>query len=162
MPRLSFTSDEIIKRLRWIALLVMVLDGFVTLFCQPWMFWQDSKKVWENDLVWRFFLAKGMFPFIGAYLFYVLTALLIASVTPRAVGIAILFWLLFTHVCGVESWLAFRLQKAFELGIAVLITFALCKPGRRHLNSPDFLEPSAVDATNSAARSASKLGGGGR
>jgi hypothetical protein len=143
MPRLSFSSDETLKRLRWIVLLVMLMDGFVTLFGQSWQFWQNSKYVNEIDPLWRFFLAKGVISFIGAYLLYVVTALLIASVAPRFIGITILFWLLLSHFCGVESWLVYHfgcgliLQQAFELGLAVLVAFALCRPSREQPNSPN-------------------------
>jgi len=157
MPRLRFTSDETVKRLRWIVLFVMLLDDFVTLLGQRWTFWQDSKNISEIDPVWRFFLAKGVIPYIGADLFYIIIVLLIASVVPRAIGIAFLFWLLLAHFWGVTAWLVYRfgcgllLQQAFELGIAVLITFALYKSSREHPNSPNKSpEPTAVGAVSSA------------
>ncbi|HEY5044015.1 MAG TPA: hypothetical protein VIK53_18740 [Verrucomicrobiae bacterium] len=60
-----------------------------------------------------------------------MSALLIASVVPRTIGIAVLFWLLLAHFGGVESWLVYHfgfsllLQQVFELGIAILIAFAI-------------------------------------
>ena len=134
----QFTTDKVIRRLRWITLLVMLADAVITLLGQPSSFWHNPKVANEAEPIVRFFLVQGVFAYAFVGSLYVIGSLVLASITPRKIGMTILFFLLLEHFWGVTSWLVYRmhcnirLQNAFELGIAVLIALAVCQPPDRH------------------------------
>ncbi|MGH7953008.1 MAG: hypothetical protein ACREFE_13985, partial [Limisphaerales bacterium] len=138
----KFTTDIVIRRLRWVVLLVMLADGAITLVGQPPSFWHDSRNTNEIEPVVRFFLARGAIPYIVVGLIYGFGALFIASILPRRLGLTLLFFLLLEHFWGMTSWciyyfgVSIRLHDAFELCIAALITFSIFKPTPKHDRLP--------------------------
>lgn len=134
----KFTTDKVIRQLRWVTLLVMLVDGVITLMGQPPNFWHNPKAADEMNPIVRFILVRGVFTYALVGSLYVIGSLILASVTPRKIGVTILFFLLLEHFWGVTSWLVYymgcslRLQAAFELGIAALIAFAVCQTPDRH------------------------------
>ena len=134
----KFTTDKIVRRLRWVTLMVMLADAVITLIGQPPTFWHDPKVANEGEPIVRFFLVRGFFTYAFVGSLYVIGSLVLASITPRNIGMTILFFLLLEHFWGVTSWLVYsmganiRLQDAFELGIAALIALAVCQAPDRH------------------------------
>ena len=129
----EFTNDKVICRLRWVTLAVMLTDAIVTLVGQPPNFWRDSKSVNEGEPIVRFFLSHGVIPYVVVGALYVAGVLFLASITPRRIGLTILFFFLLEHFWGATSWFMYhfgyniRLQNIFELSIAVLIALAIGK-----------------------------------
>jgi predicted membrane channel-forming protein YqfA (hemolysin III family) len=133
MALFKFTTDKVIRQLRWVALLVMLLDAACTLIGQPSSFWHDPSTTNENAPIVRFFLSRGVIPFAVGGILYIVGVLFIASITPRRVGLAILFYLLLGHFFGMSSWILYYFRCShsiwgvFQIGIAVLITLAICR-----------------------------------
>jgi len=133
-----FTTDKVVRRLRWVVLLVMLVDAAFTLIEQPPTFWHDSRVVDEINPLVRFFLVRGVFIYALVGSLYVIGSLILASVMPRKIGVAFLFFLLLEHFWGITSWIVYYLrcslplQNAFELGIAALIALAVCQTPDRH------------------------------
>ena len=154
MPFPRFTADTGVRRLRWVVILIILVDGAFTLFGQPSSFWHDSSTVSEIDPVARFFIVRG----VAAYIFWVLLRVVlyfvIASIVPRKVGMAILFFGLLEHFWGITSWILYYFhlstwwQNAFESVIAVLVAFSICQTSRLLPNKSP--EPTAVGACRSA------------
>ncbi|MDR3402934.1 MAG: hypothetical protein P4L99_10595 [Chthoniobacter sp.] len=123
--------EDIIGRLRWVMLLVMLIDTACTLSGQPPAYWHDPSKANEIEPVVRFLLVRGVLPFSIAAVFYLIGAFYLVSVAPARIALTILFALLLAHFWGATSWLLYhfhygvRCQNAFEIAIAGFITLAL-------------------------------------
>ena len=133
MAFINFTADKAVRRLRWIALFVMLLDAACTLIGQPASFWRDPSTTNEGSPIVRFFLARGLLPFAVCGILYVVGVLIIASVTPRRIGLAVLFYLILGHFFGMSTWLRYYFHcnhgilDALQVAFAVLITLAVCQ-----------------------------------
>lgn len=133
MTFFKFTTDKVVRQLRWIALFVMLLDATCTLIGQPSSFWRDPSTTNEGSPVVRFFLSRGLIPFAVVGALYIIGTLLIASVTPRKVGLAVLFYLILGHFVGMSSWIKYyfhsshAIWECFEISVAVLIMLAVCR-----------------------------------
>jgi hypothetical protein len=131
LPKL--TTDKLVCRLRWMVLVVMLMDAIITLIGQPPSFWKDPGTVNEHDPLVRFFLARGVLAYAIGGLLYICGSLYIASVVPRPFGLAILFYVLLGHFWGATSWMVYGFQfgyvliNLFQVSVAVLITLALGK-----------------------------------
>ncbi len=149
-----FTADTGVRRLRWVVFLIILADGAFTLFGQPSSFWHDASTVSEIDPVARFFIVRGVAGYISWVLLRAVLYFVIASIVPRKVGMAILFFGLLEHFWGITSWILYRFhwstwwQNAFESVIAVVVTFSICQTSRLPPNKSP--EPTAVGAGSSA------------
>jgi hypothetical protein len=126
----KLTTDKIIRRLRWVLLLAILIDGACTLIGQPPDYPRATE---ENEPIVGFFLERGYVVFAAAGLLYGVGIIFIISVVPRRIGLIILFTLLLAHFWGATSWLAWkfgysiRADYIFDLCMAVLITMAIGK-----------------------------------
>ena len=133
MTLFKFTTDKVVRQLRWVALFVMLLDATCTLLGQPSTFWHDPSTTNEGSPIVRFFLSRGVMPFAVVGILYIIGTLFIASVTPRRFGLAVLFYLILGHFVGMSSWIKYYFRsghmvwECFEIGVAVLIMFAVCR-----------------------------------
>ncbi len=137
MTYFQTSLEDIIRRLRWVMLLVMLIDTVCTLAGQPAAYWHDPSKADEIEPVVRFFLVRGVLPFaIGAVL-YLAGVFCLVSVAPARMALAVLIAFLLAHFWGATSWLLYhfhygiRGQNFFEIAIAALVTLALGKVGKR-------------------------------
>jgi hypothetical protein len=149
-----FTADTGVRRLRWVVILIILVDGAFTLFGQTSSYWHDASTVSEIDPVARFFLVRGVAAYISWVLLRAVLYFVIASIVPRKVGMAILFFGLLEHFWGITSWILYHFhwstwwQNAFESVIAVVVTFSICQTSGLPLNQSP--EPNAVGVGNSA------------
>ena len=133
MKFIRFSSDPLVRRLRWMVLIVMLMDATITIIGQPPDFWKDPAAVNEHDPIVRFFLRRGLLPYIAGGVLYIVGSLCLASITPRPVGLVILFYLLFGHFWGATSWMVYGfhygyiLINVFQVSIAILVALALGK-----------------------------------
>ena len=130
MTLFKFTTDKIIRRLRWVTLLVMLLDAVITVLGQPASFWHDPSTTTEGTPIVRFFLARGILPYVVMGSLYVAGALFIASITPKRIGLTILFFTILGHSFGFTTWLRYHFHcnvsiDLIRVGIAVLIMSAI-------------------------------------
>ena len=133
MTLFKFTTDKVVRQLRWVALFVMLLDAACTLIGQPSSFWRDPSTTNEGSPIVRFFLSHGVMPFAVVGVLYIIGTLFIASVTPRRVGLTVLFYMILGHFVGMSSWIKYYFHgshfiwECFEIGVAVLIMLAVCR-----------------------------------
>jgi hypothetical protein len=138
----KINTDKVIRRLRCVVLLFMLVDGVVTLMCQPAVFWSDPRNALEGDPVVRFFLIRGVIPYAIAGLIYVVCALFITSILPRRIGLALLFFLLLEHFWAATVWLTyfsgtgFRSHAVVELCVAVLVTLSIYPAAVKRSDGP--------------------------
>jgi len=131
MTYFQHSTEDIIRRLRWVMLLVMLIDTACTLAGQPPAYWHDPSKANEIEPVVRFLLVRGVLPFAVAALLYLGGVFYLVSVAAARIALTILFAFLLAHFWGATSWLLYhfhygvRCQNAFEIAVAALITLAL-------------------------------------
>ncbi len=131
MSHFQLSAEEIVRRLRWVMLLVMLIDTVCTISGQPAAYWQDHSKVNEIEPVTRFFLVWGVLPFAVGAVLYLVGAFSLVSVIPTRLALSLIFAFLLAHFWGATSWLLYhfrygvRYQNLFEIGIAVLVVLAL-------------------------------------
>jgi hypothetical protein len=130
MTFFNFTTDKIVRKLRWVTLLVMLLDAVITIIGQPASFWRDPGTTNEGAPIVTFFLARGILPYLVVGSLYVTGTLFIASITPKKIGLTILLFMILGHSFGFTTWLHyyFHYNGSIDLiraGIAVLMMLAI-------------------------------------
>jgi hypothetical protein len=108
----------------------MLLDAVITVIGQPASFWHDPSTTTEGTPIVRFFLARGILPYLVVGSLYVAGTLFIASITPKRIGLTILFFTILGHSFGFTTWLRYHfhcstLISLLRLGIAALIMLAV-------------------------------------
>jgi len=136
MTYFQLSAEDIIRRLRWVMLAVILIDTVCTLSGQPPGYWHDHSKVNEIEPVTRFFLVRGVLPFAVGAVLYLVGAFCVVSFTPTRIALTLLFTFLLAHFWGATSWLLYhfhygvRCQNLFEIAVAALVTLALGKAGK--------------------------------
>ena len=133
------------KRLRWVAMLLIAVDAFVTIMGQPAGFWSNPGIAREANPLFAWFLLRGLPPFILILLCYAGVVFYLVSVLPRRLASIALFSVIFGHYFGASSWLMFN----FHLGIfapivyGILLSICLVALGEENLtlNQPPLRMP---------------------
>ena len=102
------TSDERLKRLRWVMLAVILFDNLNTLFGQPAVYWLHPETVQEGNRLTHIFISRGWAWFVGYELVYMAVAYLLACIPSRRVAVTIMLSFIFGHYYGASTWLAHR------------------------------------------------------
>src|ERR1022692_1264130 len=117
MPLIKFTDDQIVKRLRWAMIAVMLFSLFNTLSGQPKSFWHHPETAIRGDGLsihnetnhtFEFFLGYGWQTYLTACAVYFAMAFLIVSILPRTVAMIAIFSFILGHYFGASNWLAVR------------------------------------------------------
>ena len=107
MPFITFTTDRIVRRLRWVVVCVTLSDKFVTILGQSHAYWLHPQRANEGNHLVRYFLSRGL----PAYLLYSLAELsitfLLISILPRRLALVLIFTAIFGHFFGACTWLAY-------------------------------------------------------
>src|SRR5437773_1830043 len=101
-------TDTVIKRVRWIMLLVMLFDLIITLVGQPAAYWKRHTAAVEGDPLVRFFMHQGLVPLLLISIVYAAVVMILASVLPRKIGLFVLLLFTLWHYYGACAWLGFR------------------------------------------------------
>ena len=102
---LTFTTDRIVKRLRWVMLGAMCLDLVLTLVSQPATYWRHPETADFGFHAFHFFLNRGWPAYVIFSLFYFTGAFLLVSLLPRQVALVGAFTLILGHYFGAAAWL---------------------------------------------------------
>ena len=114
---ITFTDDQIVKRLRWVMIAVMLFSIFNTLCGQPQSFWQHPETAMRGDGLsihhktnhtFEFFLSHGWQAYLLACAVYLSAAFLIVSTLPRTAALMVIFSFIFGHFFGASNWLGGR------------------------------------------------------
>ncbi|NLT71875.1 MAG: hypothetical protein GXX91_14465 [Verrucomicrobiaceae bacterium] len=125
-----------IRRLRWVMLLVILADILLTLSGQPRSYWTDPSTVRESNALFHYIMSKGYGVSLAVDVFYVGGCFLLVSKLPCRLGAVLLFSLVFGHFFGGASWLLFRYQLGVQsvvyygIAVSILIVLAAVPPRR--------------------------------
>jgi hypothetical protein len=142
MSYLEFTSDTVVKRLRWVMFGVILFDNINTLFGQPSSYWQHPETVQEGNHLTHFFISRGYMCFCLYELAYMAATFLLVSIVPRQLALVVIFAFIFGHYYGASTWLAHRwhlgTQGTVIYGIILAASVVrLAFPQPRKLNAPE-------------------------
>lgn len=114
-------ADNIIRRLRWVMLGVMLLDPTLTLIGQPGSYWAHPETVLEGNPFWRSFMVQGWWAYIAMDLLYCLGAFWLASSLPRFYAALTIFAFTLSHFIGGSSWFFY----VWRLGMQWPVTYGI-------------------------------------
>lgn len=142
MPFFKFTTDKIVRRLRWVMLGVILFDNINTLAGQPGIYWQHPETVQEGNHLTHFFISRGWMFFCLYEVAYMAGIFLLASIVPRPLALVVMFAFIFGHYYGASTWLADRwhlgTQGTVIYGIilaAIVVWVAFPPPGKTKTES---------------------------
>jgi hypothetical protein len=115
------TSDQTVKRLRWVMVGAMLFDKLNTLLGQPSGYWQNPTLTDEGNAFFRFFLSHGLSVYLLFSLIYISAIFWLVSVVPRKPSLMIVFSFILCHFLGASTWLAYH----WHLGIAGPIIYGI-------------------------------------
>ncbi len=117
MPLLTITTDQIVRRLRWIMVAAIIFSVGNTLLGQPANFWYNPETAIRGDGLsiynttnhtFDFYLGLGWQVYLMTSLIYLLGAFLFVSILPRKAALIAIFSFIFGHFFGATNWLATR------------------------------------------------------
>jgi hypothetical protein len=124
-----FTSDKVVRRLRWLMIAVMFFDMVNTLAMQPKTYWQHPDGALEANHFFRIFLTRGLAVYVPAAIVYALGAFLLVSVLPRRLALCVICAFIFGHYYGACTWLDFHWRFGISgpiiYGIVLGVIFVL-------------------------------------
>ncbi len=130
MPLFKFTTDQIVKRLRWVMIGAILFSMVNTLLGQPVNFWHDPETALRGDGLsiynetnhtFDFYLGLGWQAYLITSLIYLSGAFLLVSILPKRVALITIFSFIFGHFFGATNWLATR----WHLGIIASSIYGL-------------------------------------
>jgi hypothetical protein len=101
----KFTTDVIVKRLRWVMVCVMLFDNLNTLLGQSSNYWRHPETVDEGNHLTHFFISRGYMSFCLYELAYMALAFLLVSLVQRQFALVIIFAFILGHYYGASTWL---------------------------------------------------------
>jgi hypothetical protein len=140
MSLFKFTTDQIVKRLRWVMIGAILFSVANTLAGQPESFWHHPETAIRGDGLsidnetnhtFDFFLGQGWVPYLLACLIYLSAAFSFVSLLPRKAALTAIFSFLFGHFFGANNWLVVRWHLGinattmYGFVLATIIVFAL-------------------------------------
>lgn len=135
----KFTTDKIVKRLRWVMLGAILFDNINTLVGQPSSYWQHPETVQEGNHLTHFFISRGYMCFCLYELGYMAATFLLASIVPRQLALVVIFAFILGHYYGASTWLAHRwhlgTQGTVIYGIilaAIVVRLAFPPPSKQN------------------------------
>ena len=91
-------GDQLVRRLRWLIVVVFLVDFVLTSLGQPAAYWHHPEVVREGNAMLRWFMLRGWVAYVLFDLFYCLGVFLLASFLPRFSALMVIFgytfWLL--------------------------------------------------------------------
>jgi hypothetical protein len=127
----------LVRRLRWIMMLVILFDIAITFLGQPASYWSDPASVIESNDLFRLILAQGWRVTIGFNLVYLIGTFVLVSILPWRLGLILLFSFLLGHYFGGCTWLFFRYRLGaqsfviYGVILSILIVTMGFRGGRR-------------------------------
>jgi hypothetical protein len=109
-PIPGISTDQIVNRLRWVMVGVIVFDFINTSLGQPASYWHHPQTVNESNGLWRFFLTQGYPYFCAFQLAYVAGTFLWVSILPRTTASICVLAFILGQFDGSSNWFYFRWQ----------------------------------------------------
>jgi hypothetical protein len=127
-PGITLQTMQVVRRLRWMMLGVMVFDTISTLHGQPDSYWQHPMTANEGFLLARYFITQGL----AVYLLYDLVIFtfyyFLVSWLPPKVAAVVAFALILAYFFGASTWINngwnFSAQGPVIFGMILAFIFA--------------------------------------
>jgi hypothetical protein len=110
----SQTGDQMIRRLRWLIVVVFLFDFMLTSLGQPSAYWHHPEMVHEGNSMLRWFMLRGWVAYVLMDLFYCLGVFLLASFLPKFFAIMVIFGFTFGYFDGASNWLYYEWRLGME------------------------------------------------
>ena len=98
-------TGNMIRRLRWVMLFVILFDFASTLLGQPGTFWQQPGTMNEHNRLIHWVAAHGLWPLFLFMLLYTAGAFLFVSLARRRLALGGLFAFILCNFHGGATWL---------------------------------------------------------
>jgi len=108
MANLKFTTDKIVRRLRWVMICAYLFDSFTTLISQSKTYWHHPETVNEGSRLAHFFLSQGYKVYIFSELATLALVFLWVSTARRQLALVGVFWIILNHYFGASVWLVYH------------------------------------------------------
>ena len=120
-PSPTIEVRDLVRRLRWVMVAVILIDMAITLIGQPASYWSDPATVHEGNRLFHWIMSKGYQVTLLADLIYVGGSFFLVSILPWRLGLTLLFALVLGHYFGASTWLCFR----YQLGAAGMVLYGV-------------------------------------
>jgi hypothetical protein len=107
-------ADQIIKRLRWLMIAAILLDGTNTLIGQPGSYWHHPETVHEGNQFFRWFLMQGWWGYVLIEAFYGAGMLLLVSILPQTGALTCIFAVILGHFAGASNWFFYEWRMGMQ------------------------------------------------
>jgi len=97
---------------------VMLLDGALTLACQPAIYWQDYNLCNEVNPVGRALLSLNPVCFAAFFILYAFVVLFFVLKARKPINILLVAGVLAAHIHGSASWLPNVFQNIFSVSVS--------------------------------------------
>jgi hypothetical protein len=121
MKTSPFTSDTVVKRLRWVMVCVILFDFLVTWLGQPGTYWLHPETANEGNSLFKYFMAHGLGVYVPFVLAYIAVAFLVASMGCKRGALIAIFSYILGHYFGACSWLA----NHWGLGTTSIVVYGI-------------------------------------
>jgi hypothetical protein len=119
------TANQIIRRLRWVMIGVMLIDPIVTLIGEPNSYWLHPQTAHEGNQLWRWFMMRGWSAYVLSDLVYCLGAFWLVSKLPRLLATLTIFAFTLGHFLGASNWFFYD----WRLGVATPVLYGILLSG---------------------------------
>jgi len=142
-PASGPVPDQTIKRLRWLMISAMLLDGTNTLIGQPGSYWHHPETVHEGNQFFRWFLMQGWWGYVLVDAVYCWGMFLLVSILPKTGALTCIFAIILTHYAGASNWFFYEWRMGMQApviygvvlsGAIVLLAYSRC-PKTNHAAS---------------------------
>jgi hypothetical protein len=118
---MKFTTDTVVRRLRWVMVGTMIIDKLNTLLGQPSAYWHHPEAANEGNAFFHLFLSRGLPTYLIFSLIYISVIFLLVSTIPRRLALISIFAFILGHYFGASTWLAYR----WHFGITAPIIYGI-------------------------------------
>ena len=135
--------EPAIKRLRWVAVAMILADLTVTLVGQPATYWHHPETMHEANSVSRLFLGYGWWAFFLYDLVYAWGVFQLVSKLPKVIALVSVFPVILGHFNGVSCWFFYEWRMGMETPVifgiilSVVIVLLAFPPSRTTNKTPN-------------------------
>jgi hypothetical protein len=144
-------GDQMIRRLRWVIVVVFLVDFVLTSLGQPSSYWHHPETVHEGNAMLRWFMLRGWVAYVLMDLIYCLGVFLLATFLPRFSALMVIFGFTFGYFDGASNWLYYQWRLGMEAPViygmvlsAIIVFLSFCRNKKLNQTPDTALEPTAA------------------
>lgn len=108
-------------RLKYVALLTILIDSTLTLIGQPAAYWSDPRHVNEGNKMFKYFALSGGAAFVGSLAVYATVVFLGLKYFPGRAALIACYAFILGHFFGASTWICY----IFKFGTAGVVYYAI-------------------------------------